>query len=478
MQRTVVVVGGGIAGLAVSYELQERSARVPGGLDVICLEASERPGGNIRTSREEGFLCEWGPNGFLDNVPATLDLVRRLGMERRLLPSNVEAARRYLFRRGKLRKLPSGAASFLTSDVLSFRGKLRVLLEPIGRRPRNGSRDESVWEFASRRIGQEAARLLVDAMVGGIYAGDVRQLSIRSTFPKLWKMEVEHGSLARAMLARRREVRPNGSKSGGPAGPGGRLTSFIDGLRELTDNLALALGPSLKLGALVRSIADMGVRGFRVYPIEGAPVDAAVVVLACPAGCATRVVETMDPEMCRAMTGIPSASLAVVHLGFAEVDLGSRPSGFGYLVPRGEGPRILGTLWASSIFPMRAAEGKVLLTSMVGGAHDPEAPDLSDERLVDLVRSDLQATMGTTARPRYVRIFRHPRGIPQYTLGHHARLATIDRRLDAHRGLLVCGNSYRGISLNSCVEEAARIADAAIALLGERVTRGQVTFSQ
>ena len=470
MEPTIAVVGGGIAGLAVAYEIQERASRLPGGGEVVCLEASGRPGGNIRTLREDGFTCEWGPNGFLDNAPATLDLVRRLGIERRLLPSSVEAAKRFLFRDGRLRELPSNPVAFLTSDVLSRRGRLRVLLEPFAPGPKDRSRDESVLDFAARRIGSEAARILVDAMVSGIYAGDARSLSIRSTFPRLKKMETQHGSLTRGMLALRKEKRLGGVRpAGGPSGPGGRLTSFLDGLQEITNRLALALGPTLRLAARVRAVSDMGVRGFRVHMEEGAPLDVAVVVLACPSWFAADVVASLDPEMARAMAAIPSASVAVVHLGFEESELPGRLAGFGYLVPRDEGPRILGTLWASSIFPKRAPEGKALLTVMVGGAHDPEAVTFSDDRLVEVVRTDLKATMGIEATPRFVRIFRHARGIPQYTLGHEERMETIERRIREHPGLLVCGNSYRGISLNACVEEAPRIAEAALAAKANRL---------
>ncbi len=471
MANTVVVVGAGIAGLGVAYELRQRAAGVPGGLEVVCLEAADRPGGNIRTDHEDGFTCEWGPNGFLDNVPATLDLVRRLGMESRVLPSNQEAARRFLFRRGRLRELPAGPLSFLTSDVLTWPGKLRVLFEPFGGAPPAG-RDESVFDFASRRIGREAASVLVDAMVSGIYAGNVRELAVRSTFPKLWKMESDHGSLTKAMLSRRKQRR-DGAKAGSPAGPGGTLTSFQNGLEELVQGLATAIGPSLRLSAKVTSISDMGIRGLRVHVSEGAPLDAAAVVVACPAWFAAEIVSGMDAEMAAALNGIQSAGLAVVHLGFEESELFRRPEGFGYLVPRGEGPRILGTLWTSSIFRMRAPEGKVLLTTMVGGAHDPEAVDLADDRLLDVVRADLRGTMELTAQPRFVRIFRHPRGIPQYTLGHHARIETVERRLESHPGLFVCGNSYHGISVNACAEEAPQIADATLlAVASRRKTSG------
>jgi oxygen-dependent protoporphyrinogen oxidase len=466
MPHTAIIVGGGVAGLAVAFELKERAGRVPGGLEVACLEAERRPGGNIRSERVDGFTCEWGPNGFLDNVPATLDLVRRLGIGERLLPSDQSAAIRFIYRGGRLRKLPSGPVSFLTSDILSVPGRLRVLGEPFVA-PRRDPSEESVFDFVERRIGGEAARVLVDAMVSGIYAGDVRSLSLQATFPKMWRMEADHGGLVRAMLSRRKE-KGAAAKSGGPAGPGGTLTSFRDGLEELIAALARAAGPALRLRSRVVRIAKAGARGFRAFVAESEPLDADAVVLACPAWHASEIVSGLDGELSAAMEEIPSASLAVVHFGYDESDFARAPHGFGFLVPRGEGPRILGTLWSSSIFPGRAPAGKVLLTSMVGGAHDPEAAGLDDETLVAIVRRDLRDAMGIVADPRFVRIYRQPRGIPQYTLGHAGRLETIARRLAEHPGLLACGNSYRGISVNACVDEAPRIAEEVVTRLAGR----------
>ncbi len=464
MPRRVVVIGGGIAGLSISYELLERRGRVPGGLDLLCLEASPRPGGNIRTERAEGFTAEWGPNGFLDNIPATLDLVRRLGLEGRLLPADLSSSRRFIYRSGKLRELPRGPLSFLFGDVLPLRGRLRVLAEAFGRPPPAG--DESVFDFAARRIGREAARVLVGAMVTGIYAGDSRKLSLEATFPKMWSMERQHGSLTRAMLRRRGEARAAGRSSGGPAGPGGRLTSFRDGLEELTGGLARALGPALRLEARAESLSRPAPGSYRVHLAGGESFPAEAVVLAFPSRSASGVIAALDPQAARELAGIPSAPVMVVHLGFDEGAMGGPPGGFGFLVPRDEGIRILGTIWTSSVFPGRAPPGKVLLTTMVGGAHDPEALGLSDAEVLGAVRGDLGRTMGLSAEPVFQRIFRHEWGIPQYTLGHPARLAAIEERLKAHPGLWVAGNSYRGISVNRCVELAPCIADGVVAHLG------------
>jgi oxygen-dependent protoporphyrinogen oxidase len=315
-----------------------------------------------------------------------------------------------------------------------------------------------VYRFAARRIGSEAAGVLVGAMVNGVYAGNVRELCLRSTFPKMYAMETEHGSLFKAMLAKKR------SKSGrddnaGPAGPGGVLTSFEGGLEELIRGLTKANGDAVMLNRPIQAVSDMGLRGFRVHPVSGPPIDVHGVVLACPSHAASGLVRTMDPELSKAMASIPSAPLAVVHLGYHQAALTEPPHGFGFLAPRGQGVRILGCLWSSSIFPGRAPQGKVLLTAMIGGAEDPEAVELPDGELLELCRNDLMKTMGIGVAPEFVKVFRHHRGIPQYTLGHQERLRTIRERLAKHPGLLVSGNSYGGIAVNHCVEEAPGIAD-------------------
>jgi oxygen-dependent protoporphyrinogen oxidase len=484
--RRAIVIGGGVAGLAAAHEILGRSARVVGGLEVVCLEAADRPGGNIRTERAGGYTLEWGPNGFLDNVPATLDLARRLGLSDRLLPADAASERRFLYRAGRLRLLPGGPLSFLFSDVLTWPGKLRVLGEPFGPRP-PAEGDESVFDFAARRIGREAARVLVDAMVTGVYAGDSTRLSLKATFPKMWRMEREHGSLTRAMLAKRKAARAAGkvtggggaagAKAGGPAGPGGHLTSFRDGLDEIIGALARALGPSLRLGSPAAGIRKDGA-GYRVEVRGSGEIEGDAVVLAFPSWSAAEVVAPLDPELSGHLAGIPSASLAVVHLGFDAGRIGGAPRGFGFLVPRGEGPRILGTIWASSVFPGRAPAGKVLLTTMVGGARDPEAVGLDEAALLEIVRGDLRRTMGIEAEPEFARIFRHPRGIPQYPVGHPQRLEAIEGRLAGHPGLFVSGNSYRGISVNLCVDEALRVAEAVLEhLSGLRGSRARARIS-
>jgi oxygen-dependent protoporphyrinogen oxidase len=456
----VAIVGGGISGLTVAYELL--GAGLPRE-ELVVLEAAPRAGGHIRSHHEEGYVVEAGPNGFLDNSPPTLELVERLGLADRLLPSNAASAVRFIHARGKLRRVPRGPLGMLGSGLLPLGGRLRIFLEPFVRQ--GGSPEETVYDFAARRIGASAAGTLVDAMVSGVFAGDARDLELAAAFPKMAAMEAEHGGLVKAMLAlarrRKREARERGAapaKRGGPAGPGGHLTSFVDGFEELPTALIERLGDRVRTGCAIDGIAADRDGHWSIARAGEQPLAARAVVLACPADQAARLTGPVDAQLAAALREITSSTIAVVAHGYRLADVGAAPPGFGFLVPRGEGPRILGCLWTSSIWDGRAPADRVLLRTMVGGVHDPAAVELDDDELARIVARDLERCMGLTASPVFTRIYRHRTGIAQYRRGHGARLARIDERLASLPGLFVSGSSYRGISVNHCVAEAPEVA--------------------
>ena len=441
----LAVCGGGISGLALAYLAGTRG--VP---DVVVLEGAGRPGGKIQTEWVDGFCCEWGPQGFLDNVPETLALVASLGLSDELVRADDGAGDRFIARDGRLRQVPLSPPAFLTSDVLSLPGRLRVLLEPFQRR---GEEEESVFAFASRRIGREAAEVLVDAMVTGVYAGDPARLSLPATFPKMRAMEREYGSLVRAMLARRK------SGGGGPAGPGGTLTTLRLGMQQLTDALASALGAGVRLGAPVERITR-GAGSFAVRLGDGSELAAKQVAVAMPPGAAARALAALLPEgAVAALQGIPYAKVAVVMTGYrAPHPFAHSTRGFGFLVPGRERRRILGSIFCDATFPAQAPAGATLLRTLLGGARDPGALDLPDGELLALLRRELDHFLGGDPDPDFVRVIRHDYGIPQYTLGHLARLDEIERAAAAIPGLHLLGNGFHGIAANACVIEAEKSA--------------------
>lgn len=458
MTRRLVVVGGGIAGLTTAFNVMERVPAV----EIIVLEASEQVGGNIRTDRVDGYTVERGPNGYLDNAPKTVELVERLGLLEELQPADETAAKRFLFRNGRLHALPTGPLSFLGCGVLSVPGRLRVLMEPLAKSRPEGV-DETVFDFASRRIGPEAAAVLVDSMVSGVFAGDARELSLQSTFPKMAAMEAEHGGLVKAMVAKmkmRRQAKNRGETLavGGPAGPAGHLTSFRSGLDTLPKRLAEKLGERVRLACPVSAVWRDG-RKWRIRSGSSRELEADAVVVALPSPKAAPLLMGLDGGLADAVSQMKTAGLAVVAAVFDAASIGGAPGGFGFLVPRLENKRMLGCLWDSSIFPGRAPAGKVLLRVMIGGAHDPELLELDDGEILATVRRELSETMGLTVDPEWTRLYRYPLGIGQYRVGHQALLDRMHSALEAMPGMWLAGSSYYGVAMNACIEKAEAQAE-------------------
>jgi oxygen-dependent protoporphyrinogen oxidase len=465
----VIVVGGGPSGLVLGRELLTRGAQT---VDVTVYEGQMHPGGKAWTEREDGYVIERGPEGFLDSAPATLALARDVGLGERLLPASDRAARRYVFARGALRPVPTNPVAFFASGLLSPAGRLAVLGEPFRARSQGG--DETVAAFARRRLGREAAATLVGAMVRGVYAGDAESLSMPSAFPRLAALEREHGSLVKALVALRFSKLGEGPGSaggrGGPAGPSGRLTSFAGGMAELAEALAATLGGRFVLGRPAVAVSRVGA-GWRVEFADGRSEFCDAVALATEPWRASRLVAGVGGGLGAVLGEIRAAPVVVVALGFVSYDIRQPLDGFGFLVPPDEPLRMLGCLWSSATFAHRAPPGRELLRVMLGGSRDAPVLDLPDDRLVRLVLGELDRTMGLRGSPHLIRIIRWPTGIPQYTLGHGERLARIGRELERLPGLYLLGNGYRGIALNDCVVSARATADAILAACAGRPER-------
>jgi oxygen-dependent protoporphyrinogen oxidase len=405
----IAVLGGGVAGLAAAYELGKEH-------EVTLFESRDRTGGNIRTEELDGYRIEWGPNGFLDNEPNTLKLATELGLEKRVVRARDVASRRFIFRAGKLRELPSSPGAFMFGDCLPLGARLRVMLEPWTRPTQEA--DESVREFAKRHLGAGAADILVDSFVTGVFAGDPSRLSLKSAFPKLHKLESEYGSLIR------------GAKGRG-FGPKGTLTSFDEGLQVLVDALTERVDVRLSHPATA---------------IEQGEFDR--VVCSMPAHAASPL---LDEPLGGLLEKIPTAPVVVVALMF-ENGLPSVPDVFGFLVPHGQDLRILGALYDSSIFPGRAPEGGRLFRVLLGGRRDPGIMELTDEAILATALLDLERAWGAVPAPSAHRVIRWPKGIAQYEQGHAARLEAIEAATPDW--LRLTGSSYRGVALNACLLEA------------------------
>ncbi len=468
--KKVIVVGGGISGLATAYYIRKKAKAANVELEVTLLEQEQRVGGKIWSIKEEGYLCEWGPNGFLDNKPQTLELCRNLGATPQLLRSNDNARKRFIYSEGTLHQLPENGSAFLKSKLISWPGKLRLAFEPFGGKPPMDV-DETLAAFARRRLGDEALRKLIGPMVSGIFAGDPDTMSLQSCFPRIAELEREYGSLIWAMIKlakkKKKEI-AEGKAVASAAGPGGILTSFRGGIATLTDILRERLGSeTVVVGQKVLKVEKGGSVPYRVST-ESGELEADAVILATPAYASAQMLGELDTYMNHALQEIPYSSMTVVCSGYERNKVRHDLKGFGYLIPKDEGMNTLGTLWDSSIFENRAPAGRVLLRSMIGGACFPKYIQLSDNDILHRVESDLKTIMGIKAPPSFIKIFRHEKAIPQYVSGHGHRLTMLEEKLRDHPGLFLTGNSYRGIGLNDCVAAADSAALAVVSYLRRR----------
>ena len=468
--KRAVIVGGGISGLATAWLLKERAEEAGIELGLTLVEKETSFGGKIKSIKAGGYLCEWGPNGFLDSKPQTLDLCRELGAADQLLRSNDNARKRFIYSGGVLNRLPENGPSFLKSRLISWPGKFRLAMEPFIPKY-TGTDDETLAAFGRRRLGDEALRKLISPMVSGIFAGNPETMSLVSCFPRIAELEREYGGLVRAMIAlakkKKKEI-AEGKVVSSAAGPGGVLTSFRDGIQTLTDITVERLGGvELLSGCEVREVRQGTSVPYRVIT-ERDELDADLVIIAAPAYATGDMLLPLAPGISAILGEIPYSSMTVVCFGYERERIARDLDGFGYLIPKEEGRSTLGTLWDSSIFENRAPEGKVLLRSMMGGACFPEYIKLPDEEVAKRVRADLKTIMGIEALPSFVQIYRHEQAIPQYTVGHGRRLEALAEGCARHPGLVLTGNSYRGIGLNDCVAAAHRAAEEALAHLARR----------
>ncbi|MFQ5800298.1 MAG: protoporphyrinogen oxidase [Candidatus Hydrothermarchaeales archaeon] len=449
----LVILGGGISGLATAYATQEMAEEEGLKLKLTLIEKEARLGGKIMSVREKGFLCEAGPAGFLDNKPETLKFAGDLNLT--TLPSKEAAKKRFIFTNRRLRRVPESPVTFLKSDILSLKGRLRVLLEPFTKPTQK--EDETIADFATRHLGKEAQEKLISSMVVGIFAGDSENLSLKSCFPVMVELEKEGGgSLIKAMFKRMKMAKKDSKVK---ASPTGNLTSFKDGVESLTDTLSRALEAQILTGRSVETIKKRDGPGYEVF-LEGekTPIVADVLILALPAYAAADVIKGVDERLSRVLAGIPYAPASVVCLGYRKEDVPHSLDGFGFLIPKKEGRRILGCRWDSSTFDYRAPPEHVLLWAIVGGAIKPDLALLEDEVILKLVKEELREIIGVSKDPAFIKIFRHEKAIPQYVVGHSARLEEIERLLEGYPGLFITGNAFRGVGINDCTRNAPIVA--------------------
>ena len=444
------------------------------GVDVALIEKSDRVGGVIQSERIDGFLIERGPNSS-QGTDELLALVEELGITSELAEGDPKAPA-YIYFKGRLHPVPSGAGAFIKSDLLSLGGKLRIFKEPFVPVRRSDS-EETVGSFARRRIGREAAERMVAPFVSGIYAGDADQLSVQAAFPRLANLETGYGGLFRGTFAKAREARRAKKAASAvldkAAPTRRRLCSFQSGMGFLTKTLASKIGEDLLAGCQnlrLEKTADSPVFevGFELGTNQHKLICERIII-ATPAKAASSLVAPLSAGLSALLGEIDYSPLSIVSLAYDESTVSTPLDGFGFLVPPSEGLNILGCVWNSSLFKDRAPKGKALVTAFIGGARNPSAARAADAELVSTVHNELQKVLGISSDPQVVAITRYERSIPQYNLGHFARVKRIERLLSDLTGLMLIGNYLHGVSTGDCIREADRVAKAVTQSMSGRV---------
>jgi len=450
--RRVVVIGGGIAGLAAAWTASRRARQLADGVEVVLLEKERQVGGKARSVTRDGWLVESGPGGFLGGRPELTQLIDQAGLTGDARPANAAAARRFIYRAGKVREIVANPVGFALAGILSPLGLLRLMGEPFVPQRRDGI-EETVWAFAARRIGREAADRLVMPMTLGIFAGDAKRLSLPAAFPRMEALEREHGSLIRGLIARRGKT------------SSGTLTSFDAGIETLPRALAACGDFTVRCGAEVTGIERLG-RTWKVRIAGDAePLTADVVVLAGEPWAVAPLLRPLNDAAADDLDGIYCPPVTVVGLGYRLEDAPAVPRGFGVLITRGQGYRMLGNLWDSHIFPQRSPDGHVLIRLMLGGAVDPDAGRLTEDEALDLARDEVSRLYGITAAPRHERVVRWPRAIAQYELGHPARRTRIEGAVGALGGLVIGGSGLHGVAFGDAAASGVRCGEQAVEFL-------------
>ncbi len=503
--KRVVIIGGGITGLAAAHRILERNRDSGKQLELTLLEAESRIGGIVQSRERDGFLLEGGPDSFISEKTATLELTMRLEIESHLIETNESHRRSFIVRQGRLLPVPEGfhllAPSlfwpFVRSEIFSWTGKARMALDlllprrvlnggmnPHANSSQNDSVDESLAQFVRRRLGREALERMAQPMVGGIYTADPERLSLRATMPRFLEMEREHRSLIRALRKQPRSPGKGAELANETSGARYSLfLSFDRGMQLLTDKLAerilsfqsqrdsnksprVSIRVNTPVGSLVLDLqSGNGDPKWKIKTDRDELLIADAVCLALPAYISGRLFSSVDAQLASELNGIPYASSATINLGYRRSDIPHPLNGFGFVVPFIEKRSLIACTFSSVKFPGRAPLGHALLRVFVGGALQPEMFELSTDELLSRVSADLRDLLGIDQRPLFAEISKWERSMPQYNVGHLARIERIQKRVHSLPGCTLAGNAYSGLGISDCIRSGEAAADELTDLL-------------
>jgi len=464
--KRIAIIGGGISGLSAAYTLEEkRQSGTP--VEYVLFESSSRLGGVLVTDHVDGCIIEAGPDSFLTEKPWAADLCRKIGLGDQLIGSNDSERKTYILARGKLVVMPDGLMFMVPTKILptvfsplfSVRTKMRMAAEWF-HPPHKAIEDETVAQMVERHYGSEMVDLLADPLLSGVYGGEASQLSVRAVLPRFADMESKHGSLGRAMLSARRKM---GAAAKAPARP--LFSSLKDGMQQMVDALVARLDAnSLKTSAPVQSVIRQN-NGWTVSAgYQTDHFDA--VIIAIPTHAASAVLQAADANLARDLGEIQYSSSVTVTLGYDEKVRASLPPGFGFLVPRSEGRRMLAATFVHNKFPHRAPDNRAIVRCFLGGARDEQILQVSEAGILEIVRAELRQIIGLNAEPLFARVYKWKSAMAQYSVGHLERLQRIESLRQKLPGLALAGNGYNGIGVPDCVRSGAEAAGKILAEMG------------
>ena len=463
--KRIAIIGGGISGLSAAFTL-EKQRRAGAALDYVLFEQSRDLGGVLFTENVDGCVVEAGPDSFLTEKPWASDLSRELGLANQLIGSNDAERKTYIVVNGRLVVMPDGLMFMVPTKILptvfsplfTVRTKLRMAREWF-HPPRRAESDETVAAFVERHYGSEMVDRLADPLLSGVYGGEASGLSVRAVLSRFADMEAKHGSLGRAMLAARRKM----SQTNRPVPP--LFTSLRDGMQQLVDAVLARLPQeSIQPATRVESLERRNNTWLLHTPGASDHFDA--VLVATPAKAASILLANISADLARELSGIAYSSSVTVTLGYDQKVRASLLPGFGFLVPRSEGFRMLAATFVHNKFPHRAPDDRALIRCFLGGARDEAILDLSEDHILRIVRKELNQILGLSAEPRFARVYKWKGAMAQYGVGHLDRLARIDQLRGSLPGLALAGNAYRGIGVPDCVRSGRDAASELLAYLG------------
>ncbi|MDQ3549182.1 MAG: protoporphyrinogen oxidase [Chloroflexota bacterium] len=464
----IAVIGGGIAGLSAAWTLRQR------GVEVMLFEAGSRLGGKLHTEHVDGLLIDSGPDSFLSSKPAALRLVEQVGLADRVISTLADGGGTFILRDGRLMPLPEGITLLVPAEfkaiartpLLSPLGKARMAMDYVIPTRRDNA-DESIGSFVRRRVGRQAFERMAEPLLSGIYGGDAEKLSLLSTFPRLRETERQHGSVIKGAIAQKRQSRAAGAKAGPRRTP---FVSLAGGLSELVDALTAQIGAEyIQTGAHVASIMELdGWMTVELASGERERFDG--VVIAAPASETADMLAPLDTRLTATLRRIPYVSSATISLAFNAADVAGKQIGRGFVIPRAEGRTLTAVTWTSNKFGGRVPEGVALLRGFVGRAGNERPAYLADDELIPLVRAELQTILGIDAEPLLARVYRWPRAMPQYNLGHPEILASLADTLSEHPNIALTGAAYRGVGIPDCISDATAQANALAARISALAT--------